>query len=527
VNLYGPILESNPQRSNVLNADLKLELGRLTLQLSTPYQSRYWSGSLAGETAVDYVPKENQSRVNFYERYLLASYKRASSTSTSVNVRGYFIQFVREFAPLLGGMPSAFLPEGVAFTTKPTGYRAGGSFDGTAQLGVRWNLLYGVEAFHEWMPDTSDETRQGGGAEIDFSSPMNVSSLPFPCPREGMWVGGGAVTTTRLLPGCPLTFLFQSSRSTIGGFGSLQFHPSKRLVLDGGVRLQAAPELRSTDVGYGLTPTFSAAAVYEIATDLHLKLNYAEGFRPPVFNNTNSNGESVQIDGTPDLELETSRAVQFELNGRLLRGRARIRELDLRADYAYTTLDNFITFVDGRYINSSPRGIRSAELLAKLYLQGGARIEMGYTFNRITTSDKGAFVTMPENWFNVMTVNPITRHLDIATALHFYGSFEDPNRRVEARPLTVDENGLPSAVGGSVAVQPYEMVIDREPPAAEVQVALRWRPVEALELQATLYNAFNNRRPAYDNSNDLEARIEITPARFEGFRFFSSATYAF
>jgi outer membrane receptor protein involved in Fe transport len=387
-------------------------------------------------------------------------------------------------------------------------------------------MLYGLEAFHEWMPDTSTDTRQGGGAEIDFHAPSNVATLPFPCPREGMW-NGTSVTTTGLVARCPLTFVFTASRSTLGGFTSLQFRPSKKLILDGGVRLQAAPSLRATDVTYGLTPTFSAAAVYELHDDWHLKVNYAEGFRPPVFNNTNSNGESVQIDGSPDLELETSRATQFEVNGRVLRGRKRVRELDLRADYAYTTLDNFITFVDGRYINSSPRYIHSVEILAKLYLQGGHRVELGYTFNQMGTSDKGAFVTMPNNWFNLMSVNRLTSDLELSTAVRVYGSFEDPNRRVENRNLLVDANGVPTMTMGNVAVQPWEMVIDRDPPAAEVQLGVHWHPFEALRLQATVYNAFNNRRSAYDNSNDLEARIEVTPARFEGFRFFSSAVYTF
>jgi outer membrane receptor protein involved in Fe transport len=143
------------------------------------------------------------------------------------------------------------------------------------------------------------------------------------------------------------------------------------------------------------------------------------------------------------------------------------------------------------------------------------------------TSDKGAFVTMPNNWFNLMSVNRLTSNLEISTAVRIYGSFEDPNRRVENRNLVVDANGVPTMTMGNVAVQPWEMVIDRDPPAAEVQLGLAWRPFEALKLQATVYNAFNSRRPAYDNSNDLEARIEVTPGRFEGFRFFSSAVYSF
>ena len=45
-----------------------------------------------------------------------------------------------------------------------------------------------------------------------------------------------------------------------------------------------------------------------LAPGYHAKLNYTEGFRPPVFNNTDSNGESIQIDLTPGSERRSQRA---------------------------------------------------------------------------------------------------------------------------------------------------------------------------------------------------------------------------
>ena len=101
-------------------------------------------------------------------------------------------------------------------------------------------------------------------------------------------------------------------------------------------------------------------------------------------------------------------------------------------------------------------------------------------------------------------------------------------RRVEARNLVMDPvTHAPASSGGFVAVNPYEMVIDRQPPAAELQVGLRWRATRRLLLQGTLYNAFASRRGSYDNANDLEARLELTPMKFESFRFFSSAVVSF
>jgi len=50
--------------------------------------------------------------------------------------------------------------------------------------------------------------------------------------------------------------------------------------------------------------------VWNFIPNWHLKLNYTQGFRPPVFNNTVSNGEDLQINGNPKLNVETSDAVQ-------------------------------------------------------------------------------------------------------------------------------------------------------------------------------------------------------------------------
>jgi hypothetical protein len=144
-------------------------------------------------------------------------------------------------------------------------------------------------------------------------------------------------------------------------------------------------------------------------------------------------------------------------------------------------------------------------------------------------SDKGVFISEPNQWFNLSSVNElIADQLELATVLKVYGSFEDPNRRVEARNLVMDPvTHAPALDGGFVAVNPYEMVIDRQPPAAELQVGLRWRASKRLVLQGTLYNAFSGQRGSYDNANDLEARLELTPMKFESFRFFSSAVVTF
>jgi outer membrane receptor protein involved in Fe transport len=555
---YGPVRDTDPQRSSILDLDAKLTLGGLTVQVFAPFVERYMGIGFNGGLAVhdlteDHLPEcqgadpsntgdhcydpahaARVSRLDHFERYGIVDYRARFGESAGVNVKGYLIQFLRDFDPLIVLPPTPGLLEGgLAFTALITGYRAGGSVDGDLELGSQLRLLYGFESFHEWMVDSTKGSREGAGLEATFLSPYDLGRLPFACPRTASWDPvNRAPTMSHLVAGCPVTLVFAASRTTIGGFASAQLRPSSRLILDFGARLQAAPDVAADSRSYGVTPTLSAAAVYEFVAGWHVKINYAEGFRAPVFNNTDANGEAVDIGGSPDLQVETSRALQGEVNARLLKGVRAIRELDLRADYSYTTLDHFISFIGGRYANTGERGIHSAELLAKLYLKGGHWLELGYTYNRIDMSDKGAFHAMPNNWFNLAAVHQLVPdRLELTTVLRVYGAFEDPNRRVEARGLAVDPmtgSATPGNPDQSVAVDPDEVAIDRAPPAADVQVGVRWRLLgDSLELQATVYNAFDDERFAYDNSNDLEPRFEIVPGNFEAFRAYASATYKF
>src|SRR5262249_56814438 len=123
--------------------------------------------------------------------------------------------------------------------------------------------------------------------------------------------------------------------------------------LDAGVRGQVAPRSLGKR-GYDPVPLGWAAIVYEFIPDWHVKLNVTQGFRPPVLNNTDSNGQAVELAGNPNLKVETSTAFQAEVNARLLKGKRRIRELDVRADVSYTRLDNYISVHDGRDTNHAP-----------------------------------------------------------------------------------------------------------------------------------------------------------------------------
>jgi outer membrane receptor protein involved in Fe transport len=584
---YGPILRPEPARSTVINVDGKLSLGRLDVYWSVPFVEQYMPFGFQGSIARNVLPEDDlrvgdmlgeggqvvrqpgtalecaplptnrealaaddrcvdrnrsarNNRAEFYDRHAALQYRARITTGSGLSLKLFAVENVRDFAPLLiyPAIPG-LLEGGLTFNVHTSVYRVGGAFDSDVQISEPVRLLAGVEGFHEWVPDRTTLARGGPGTEAVFPGPYDLGFLPFACPRTTTGLDAmGKVISPGFVPGCPVTHTFQVSRTTLGGYVAARYKPSDRLMLDGGVRLQAAPSFGTASRGYGLNPTVSVAAVYEIVPDWHIKANYAQGFRAPVFNNTDSNGEAVQIDGDTDLELERSDAIQLEVNARLLRGRRRIRELNFRADYTYSRLQNLVTFNGSRYANGGDRGVHSAEALFKLYLRGGHRFELGWTWADISLADKGAFVSTPEHWFTLAAFSELVPgKLSVTGIVKVIGAFEDPNRRVDARGLTLDPltgSADPTrcttcnvAKPETVLVQPYELVVDRAPPAADLQLSLVYRPIERLDLTATLYNAVDNKRYSPDIFNDYSPRNEITPALYEPLSFLVSATYTY
>jgi len=327
------------------------------------------------------------------------------------------------------------------------------------------------------------------------------------------------------VPGCPLTFSFPASRTVFGAYVNPQYRPTKGLIFDIGGRIQVAPGSLGS-LSYPLNTTIGGAVVWNFIPNWHLKLNYTQGFRPPVFNNTVSNGETLQINGNPNLTVETSDAAQAEINARIFKGDRRIRELAFRIDASYTRVDNLIQVAGANYFNSGDRGLASVEFLGKLYVQGGHRIELGYTYLRGNTSDKGLLKSLPEHWFNLATVfQLISNKLVATTNLKVVGAAEDPNRLVEYRGLTYDPTT--GVAMNPVTVLPTELVMDRIPPAAELSAGLAWMPVPKLAIRATIYDALAGHYYQPDAFFDYEPHLEYLPNPFEGFRAYVSALYQY
>lgn len=555
VDFYGPLTTASPPRSHLFTLLGKITYDKWQLRVQAPFVERHtplgFPGFVVRETlpedvrcgpnatpaelaqCVDPKKASRDNQVNFFDRYAVLEYRnRFAGGRAGFKVQGYLAQFVREFAHLgvlapIGGL----LNGGLAFKFNATSYRGGGAIEGDVELPSNVRLQYGAEAFREFALNDVDRSRQGDGIQSTFIAPYDLGRLPLPCPREPDPDNPG---NSRIIADCPLTFAFPASRTVLGAYVNPQWRPRKTLILDAGVRAQAAPA-RLGNQSYDLTTLFSGTAVWNFVPNWHLKLNFAQGFRPPVFNNTNSNGEAVQLDGRPDLKVETSDAAQVEVNARIFKGKRRIRELSFRTDYSYTRLQNTIQVVSGRYENTADRGIHSVEALAKLYIIGGHRIELDYTFLRVNTADKGVLKSLPEHMFHLTGVwNLIDDTLALTTDLRVVGAIEDPNRIIEYRgyrettaadPLPVgtivDGDGMP----GLVRSEPSHLVLDRLPPAADLTVGVTFTPMRSVTVRGSVFNAFNARYYQPDIFFDYEPRLEFLPNPWEDWRAYLSVQY--
>lgn len=528
-NIYGPLTETDQARSMIVTLDGKLSYDKLQLRVYAPFGHQYNPMGLSGQpvrqdlpddamcpvgtdnpACADPLRRSRKNREDVYDRYVVAEYRtRLARDKAGIAVRGYLQQFVRGFEPLqvLAAQPVT-LPGGLSFKADLTSYRVGGALDGDVEVTPQTRVLYGAEVFREWKPDASAGSLQGSGTPFELTAPYDPARVPLPCPRTAM----GPVA------GCPLTFAFPADRTVLGAYVDPQYRPNKQLIFDLGGRVQVAPSSLGL-LHYDLNTTVAATVVWNFIPNWHLKVNYAQGFRPPVFNNTAANGEAVQIGGNPNLAVETSDATQAEVNARIFKGERRIRELSFRVDASYTRVNNLIQVASGNYSNSGDRAMTSLEFLGKLYLQGGHRLEFGYTYLRGDTSDKGRLRSLPENWFSLAGVwSLIGNELTATTTLKVTGAAEDPNRLVEYRGAT-DE--------APVSVLATDLVLDRLPPTADLSFGMQYAPTSKLAIRIAAYNALFSHAYQPDVFFDYEPHLEYLPNPYEGFRAYLSATYQY
>ncbi|HEX4459924.1 MAG TPA: TonB-dependent receptor, partial [Polyangia bacterium] len=267
---YGNTRTLDPPRSWMVIVDGKYTFGPLSLYYMVPFGDQH-----SNLTFANAIQPGAANLWNVYDRYGMLEYKdRFLKDRLGITVKAYGTQFVRDFDVQLFP-PSFFFPNVTNPAGQPTGlgglnivinqtiFRAGTTADFDVVLPYNLRILVGGEFFYEGEPNSSEH----------FNAPLDSTLVPVVCPVDAT---GNALST------CPRQFTSNTGRYVAAGYVDAQWHPIQKLTLDGGVRIQDG----FGQLGYSLVPLGSAAIVYNFLPDYHVKLNYATGFRAPVFQNT-------------------------------------------------------------------------------------------------------------------------------------------------------------------------------------------------------------------------------------------------
>ncbi|MCA1662752.1 MAG: TonB-dependent receptor [Myxococcales bacterium] len=500
---FGKNAPRDPSRSWFAIVDGKYSLGPFSLYYMLPFGEYHPNLVFANSLA-------QNSTWTTYDRYGVLEYKdRFAKDRVGVTVKGYGVQFVHDYninlLPASAFFPSsnASDPGGLRFNISGMRvFRVGGTVDFDVNLPFHLRLLAGGELFYEGQ--LADQAT--------FPNPANADQLPLLCPVDSTGVR---------VPLCPRTYNEATSRYVGAGYVDAQWRPFEKLTLDGGIRIQKG----FGDLAYATVPLGSAAIVYNFLPDFHVKLNYATGFRPPVFNVSAAPAGGVAYGSNPNLKTESSQSFQGELNGRLLRNVRKVREFYVRADYSYTVLNDVIQISRGAYSNYGKRAIQSVEGYGKLYLNGDHFLQASYTYLNATTTDQGVIRNMPNHWFVVgASFNLVKNLLDVNMNLAIFGAYEDPNRVA----TIVDASASNGASVGTSTARASDLAFDRLTPVADLQLGFRLRFLkDRLQFSGQFYNVLNQRYYYPDNFNDLTPTVEIQPHPAPGFNFFASASYHF
>lgn len=517
--VWDGISTANPARAFLVNIDGKLNYGPISLTYSIPFgqlNSSLGTGINLATGLYDVAAhrpagQQPQSFANTFDRYLILSYKsRFAKDRLGVDAKLYGIEFDRSlnFVVLAGALLN---PPGLNLIAPVRSYRVGFSLDGDATLPGHNRLLYGGDVFHEWVPTT--------GLLLSGAAPQ---ALPINCPLAP----GSTLSMPMFLPQCPLPLIFGADRTVAALYVSDQFRPIARLILDAGIRYQAGLGTRAYQgalLGGTGQVLGSASLVWNFYDEMHLKANYANGFRPPVFNNTDSNGAAVQFGGNRLLSNEQSQAFQAEWNARVLKNIGPIRALQLRLDYAFTELQNLIVINEGSYTNhrldshdqadASKRHIHSVEAAGRLFA-GDAIFTLGYSFLYVTTNDRGLLRSVPQHLVSLGWMIPILKWLDTNGTFLLIGSYDDPNRlRSASLPLP---DGTLGTIGNF-----SDVTFDRLPPQAQLHLGLRAHFFQnRLWSSLNFYNVLNQRIYYPDVFYDVTPTVEVIPNPAPGWSFF-------
>ena len=401
-------------------------------------------------------------------------------------------------------------------------YRYGLNVDADVQLGRDHHLVLGGELFQERLRD--------GRREDTLRQAVLIPSLADP-EAEDQLARKGVFNTQRCPPagahdvqlgeervsvdfGADCHFDEALLRDTDRAVGALyvsdEWKPARTVALQPGVRLQLSDS-------YDPVTLVSGALVWNVLDKVFLKLNYAEGFRPPSFESTRINDLSistVSFESDEDLQPELSQASEVELNAVLLEDVGALQRVYLRGDYAYTLLTDVIRNVNGQFANSGERGIHSVEFLARADFRGDHELWLGGHFTRAEDSVFGPVRNFP-NWVFMGggRVLLFDKYLELTTVFTYVGPQEDLNRASDGGVPLLGFNAVDAVDVEVDAIDPYVLW------SAGFRVLRLWE--DRLELSAFAYNLLGQRRS--DPDFFFDDRVHSRPQPRETWSVFGQA----
>jgi outer membrane receptor protein involved in Fe transport len=501
--------------ANFMGAAIRDELGEDGIDCTNP------ANKVACQSRVDPTRVARAFKGTYYTEHVFLRYQgRHLKDKLRLDSRIFFFNLDAYMDNYVSLIPTSTFPSGVVVKQDLGGSRVGGSVDAEITLPWGLRLLAGGEAFFDWFPEIR--------ADFHTSEEMIEARLPYVCPEH--------IAPFEKYQGlnCGIIVVPETNRVTGGAFVDLQKKILDNLVVEAGARVQGSGGKRALDP----VVLLSGGAVWGFMPNWALKLNYAEGYRPPPLYRTDANGEAINWAGNPNLGVESSRSLQGEINALVLRGHQAIRQLGFRADYSYTWISNLIQVVNGTYQNAAEVGVHEVEFLTELAFKKGHRFALGYTFLDIANSDLGKIRTVPNQWLTARVwLNVWNRQLYVSSNLHLRVSAEDPNKNPanKSAPANIGDveqdasgNLVPKPVDTWVA-WPTDYVLDRVPPMALWNAGVRFRIKDPqIELAADVYNILNGRLWDSEQQFDPATYLETTPVPWSpGTSFFLKATYRY
>jgi len=421
-----------------------------------------------------------------------------------VNAKAFFMKPDLKESPF-GAFPasdvSTRVARGVATRFVDLGvYRTGLNLDMDLSLPYDNGLTFGGEVFREWTDG------------IKTTNPINAAQAAqlMTEPERGEVVYEDGQPFFREFA------MFPAARTIGAVYIRDEFKANRDLAFSGGVRGQFSDT-------YDAALLLSVATVWNVVDDTYIKLNYAEGFRPPNWLATDVNGEAISginYQPNPDLTVETSRAGEIEVNTVLFKGGKLVKRLYLRADYALTQLDAIIVQQGGIYTNSGQRLTNSVEVFGRLELKGGHEAWLGYYFVDADDAATGKLRQIANNVVNVGAKGMILENRwEVSTLLTWIGPREDRNRFVDPTrdPFFVD---CPTAGARScIPVNPTDVFYEFIDPVWLLRVGTRVLDLyDTFTLSAFGYNVLNK---GYFEPNLFDDdRILTRPQAKPGWSFF-------